>query len=44
MSYSLRVPLNERAVSTPLPVMEGKSGETQRRSSRLTCGEINWKS
>ena len=44
MSYSLRVPLSERAVSTPLPVIEGKSGETQRRSSRFTWGEMIWKS
>ena len=44
MSYSVRWPLIERAASTPLPVIEGKPGETQRRSSRLTWGEITWKS
>ena len=44
MSYSFRMPLNERAVRMPLPVIEGNWGETQRRSSRFTCGEITWKS
>ena len=44
MSYSVRTPVTERAVRTPLPAIEGKLGETQRRSSRFTCGEITWKS
>ena len=44
MSYSVRTPLTERAVRMPLPCIEGKLGDTQRRSSRLTWGEITWKS
>ncbi len=43
-SYSFRMPLNERAVRMPLPVIEGNWGETQRRSSMFTWDEITWKS
>ncbi len=44
MSYAVRAPVSDLAVTTALPIIEGKSGETQRRSSRLSLGAVSWRS
>ena len=40
----MRAPVSDLAASTPRPVIAGKSGETQCRSSRLTWDDVTWKS
>src|SRR5919112_1652368 len=44
MSYAVRAPVSDRAVSMPRPDIAGKCGDTQRRSSRFTSGAMTWNS
>ena len=41
MSYAVRLPALRARGEDAAAVIAGKSGETQRRSSRFTCGEID---